>query len=51
MRPFFVVTACVWLALFMVAFVYAQHGAAGWIWTAALPAFIFETIFYVGSVT
>jgi membrane protease YdiL (CAAX protease family) len=51
MRPFFITVACTWIALLGTAFFYSQqHPDFHWIWTAALPAFLLETLFYLGSV-
>jgi uncharacterized protein len=51
MRPFFIALACSWAALFATAYFYSTgHSPSHWIWTAAVPAFFFETLFYLGSV-
>jgi membrane protease YdiL (CAAX protease family) len=40
-----------WTALVLAAFYYSNlHPDFRWIWTAALPAFFLETLFYLGSV-
>jgi membrane protease YdiL (CAAX protease family) len=50
-RPFFITLACVWIALLATALVYSsEHPSSHWIMTAALPAFLAETVFYLGSV-
>jgi uncharacterized protein len=50
-RPFFITVACTWIALLGTAFFYSkQHPNFHWIWSAALPAFLLETLFYLGSV-
>lgn len=49
-RPFFISLPCCWGALIGVAFFYSRHQPdPAWIWRAALPAFILETLFYIGS--
>lgn len=49
-RPFFISLLCCWGALIAVAFAYASHRPhSDWIWQAAVPAFILETLFYIGS--
>ncbi|MBV9083880.1 MAG: hypothetical protein JOZ62_14475, partial [Acidobacteriaceae bacterium] len=51
MRPFLIAVVCSWIALFATALFYSnQYPNFGWIWTAALPAFLLETLFYLGSV-
>jgi uncharacterized protein len=51
MRPFFTALACSWIALVAVAAVYSkQHPQSHWIMTAALPAFLLEALFYLGSI-
>jgi membrane protease YdiL (CAAX protease family) len=51
LRPFFICLASTWLALLIAAVFYSkQHPHSHWIMTAALPAFLFEAVFYLGSV-
>ncbi|MBV9267713.1 MAG: CPBP family intramembrane metalloprotease [Acidobacteriaceae bacterium] len=52
MRPFFIAVLCSFAALFAAAWFYSEQfpNASRWIWTAAFPAFILETLFYLASV-
>jgi len=51
MQPFFITLLCTWVALVLTAFYYSKlHPDFHWIWTAAFPAFVLETLFYLGSV-
>ncbi len=50
-RPFFIAVICAWIASSLAGWVYFhQHPGFHWLWTAVLPAFILETLFYLGSV-
>jgi membrane protease YdiL (CAAX protease family) len=50
LRQYFIAVACSWLALFWTAFYYSNgHSPSLWIWTAAFPAFLLETLFYLSS--
>jgi uncharacterized protein len=49
--PFFITLVCTWAALGLAALYYSNlHPGFHWIWTAAFPAFVLETLFYLGSV-
>jgi uncharacterized protein len=51
MRPFLTGVVCSWIALFIAAKVsLGQHPHLYWIMTAALPAFLLEAFFYLGSI-
>jgi uncharacterized protein len=51
LRPFFIALGGVWLALLAAALFYSrQHPQSHWIMSAALPAFLFEAVFYLGAV-
>lgn len=51
MRPVFIAVLCTWGALFVAAIYYSQqHPEDHWLWTAAFPALLLETLFYIGSV-
>jgi len=50
MGPFFIVLACTWIALSATALLFLrEYPQSHWIMTAALPAFLIEAIFYIGS--
>ena len=50
-RPFLITLACTWISLILTAWLYSKLAPVSlWIWAAALPAFIIETLFYLGSV-
>jgi membrane protease YdiL (CAAX protease family) len=50
MRPYLIAVACSWLALIAAAAFYTrEYPSLHWILTAALPAFMVETLFYLGS--
>jgi membrane protease YdiL (CAAX protease family) len=51
MRPFFIALVCTWITTIATAIFYYQHTIhSQWVMTAALPAFLIEAIFYLGSV-
>jgi uncharacterized protein len=52
LRPFFIALVIVWLALALAANIYAQKYTASshWIMTGVLPAFLFESVFFLGAV-
>ncbi len=50
-RPFFISLACTWIALLATALLYSNaHPSSHWMMTAALPAFLAESLFYLASV-
>src|SRR5437879_1216792 len=50
MRPFFIVLACAWAGRSVAAIFYSSRFAPShWIMWAALPAFLLEAVFYLGS--
>jgi membrane protease YdiL (CAAX protease family) len=51
LRPFLITLVCTWLALIVAAIVYSKRLThSSWIFTAALPAFLFESALYLGSI-
>jgi uncharacterized protein len=51
MRPYLMALACSWAALFCSALFYSsRHPQFHWIMNAALPAFLTEAVFYLGSI-
>jgi membrane protease YdiL (CAAX protease family) len=51
MRPFFIVLAAVWVALTIASLVlFRRNPHSFWLMSAALPAFLLEAFFYLGSV-
>jgi len=49
LRPYFVTLAGCWVGLTIAAWVLARQEHASWIVSAALPAFLIESVFYLGA--
>src|ERR1700761_7075673 len=51
LRPYLIAVVCSWLALLLTATIYSrEHPSFHWVWMAAFPAFLLETLFYLSSV-
>ena len=49
LRPYLITLIACWLALTIAAFTFARQEHAPWIRSAALPAFLIESVFYLGA--
>lgn len=49
LRPYLLTLTACWLALIVSAFMLARQEHAPWIVSAALPAFLIESVFYLGA--